>query len=76
MVVMQWQDFWVTETPLFLETQQEFARLIFYEDDEIVVASERPVIQTANVAFEKVQELQPETFILSRKTEQLPNKKI
>ena len=33
----------------------------FYEDDEIVVvASERPVIQTVfNVAFDKVQELQP-----------------
>ena len=41
----------------------------FYEDDEIVVvASERPVIQTVfNVAFEKVQELEPGSAIISKK---------
>lgn len=42
----------------------------FYEDDEIVVvASERPVIQTVfNVAFEKVQELQPGNALIIKKT--------
>ena len=41
----------------------------FYEDDEIVVvASERPVIQTVfNVAFEKVQELQPGHALIVKK---------
>ena len=41
----------------------------YYEDDEIVVvASERPVIQTAfNVAFEKVKELQPGNALIIKK---------
>ncbi|MFM2214626.1 MAG: Amidophosphoribosyltransferase [Bacteroidota bacterium] len=41
----------------------------FYEDDEIVVvASERPVIQTVfNVPFEKVQELQPGHALIVKK---------
>ena len=41
----------------------------FYEDDEIVVvASERPVIQTVfNVPFEKVQELNPGSAIIIKK---------
>ena len=41
----------------------------FYEDDEVVVvASERPVIQTVfNVPFEKVQELEPGNAIIIKK---------
>ncbi len=41
----------------------------FYEDDEVVVvASERPVIQTVfNVAFERVQELNPGSAIIIKK---------
>ena len=41
----------------------------FYQDDEIaVVASERPVIQTVfNVAFDKVQELQPGHALIIKK---------
>ena len=41
----------------------------FYEDDEIVVvASERPVIQTVfNVTFDKVQELQPGNALIIKK---------
>lgn len=41
----------------------------FYEDDEIVVvASERPVIQTVfNIPFEKVQELRPGSAIIIKK---------
>ncbi|WP_396150946.1 amidophosphoribosyltransferase [Flavobacterium sp.] len=41
----------------------------FYEDDEIVVvASERPVIQTVfNVSFEKVQELEPGKALIVKK---------
>lgn len=41
----------------------------FYEDDEVVVvASERPVIQTVfNVSFEKVQELAPGSAIIIKK---------
>ncbi len=41
----------------------------FYEDDEIVVvASERPVIQTVfNVSFEKVKELQPGNALIIKK---------
>ena len=42
----------------------------YYQDDEIVVvASERPVIQTVfNVAFEKVQELQPGNALIIKKS--------
>ena len=42
----------------------------YYEDDEIVVvASERPVIQTAfNVAFEDVKELQPGNALIIKKS--------
>lgn len=42
----------------------------FYEDDEVVVvASERPVIQTVfNVAFEDVQELKPGNALIIKKT--------
>ena len=45
----------------------------FYEDDEIVVvASERPVIQTVfNVPFEKVQELDPGKALIVKKYGQL-----
>ena len=41
----------------------------FYQDDEIVVvASERPVIQTAfNVPFEKVQEIEPGNALIIKK---------
>ena len=41
----------------------------FYQDDEIVVvASERPVIQTAfNVPFEKVQEIEPGSALIIKK---------
>lgn len=41
----------------------------FYEDDEIVVvASERPVIQTVfNVSFEKIQELKPGNALIIKK---------
>ncbi|MEN9335983.1 MAG: Amidophosphoribosyltransferase [Bacteroidota bacterium] len=41
----------------------------FYEDDEVVVvASERPVIQTVfNVAFESIQELQPGNALIIKK---------
>jgi amidophosphoribosyltransferase len=41
----------------------------FYEDDEIlVVASERPVIQTVfNVPFEKVQEIEPGSALIIKK---------
>jgi amidophosphoribosyltransferase len=41
----------------------------FYEDDEVVVvASERPVIQTVfNVSFEKIKELQPGNALIIKK---------
>lgn len=41
----------------------------FYEDDEVVVvASERPVIQTVfNVSFEKIQELKPGNALIIKK---------
>lgn len=50
----------------------------FYEDDEIVVvASERPVIQTVfNVDFHKVKELQPGTAIVVKKDGQLTEHEI
>jgi len=50
----------------------------FYEDDEIVVvASERPVIQTVfNVDFDKVKELQPGTAIVVKKDGQLTEHEI
>ena len=50
----------------------------FYEDDEIVVvASERPVIQTVfNVPFEKVQELQPGHALIIKKNGVLSQEEI
>ncbi|HMK06293.1 MAG TPA: hypothetical protein VK476_02110, partial [Flavobacterium sp.] len=50
----------------------------FYEDDEIVVvASERPVIQTVfNVDFENVQELQPGHALIIKKNGELTQKEI
>jgi amidophosphoribosyltransferase len=50
----------------------------FYEDDEIVVvASERPVIQTVfNVAFEKVQELQPGHALIIKKNGKVTEEEI
>jgi amidophosphoribosyltransferase len=50
----------------------------FYEDDEIVVvASERPVIQTVfNVDFDKVKELQPGTAIVVKKDGKLTEHEI
>jgi amidophosphoribosyltransferase len=50
----------------------------FYDDDEIlVVASERPVIQTVfNVPFEKVQELQPGHAVIIKKNGQVSEQEI
>ncbi len=50
----------------------------FYEDDEIVVvASERPVIQTVfNVEFEKVQELKPGHALIIKKNGKLTEEEI
>jgi amidophosphoribosyltransferase len=50
----------------------------FYEDDEIVVvASERPVIQTVfNVPFEKVQELNPGHALIIKKNGQVSKEEI
>jgi len=50
----------------------------FYEDDEIVVvASERPVIQTVfNVEFEKVQELKPGHALIIKKNGRLTEEEI
>lgn len=50
----------------------------YYEDDEIaVVASERPVIQTAfNVDFDKVQELDPGHALIVKKNGSLSIKKV
>jgi amidophosphoribosyltransferase len=50
----------------------------FYEDDEIVVvASERPVIQTVfNVPFEKVQELQPGHALIIKKNGKISEEEI
>jgi amidophosphoribosyltransferase len=50
----------------------------FYEDDEIVVvASERPVIQTVfNVDFDQVKELQPGTAIVVKKDGELTEHEI
>ena len=50
----------------------------FYEDDEIVVvASERPVIQTAfNVDFDKVKELQPGNALIIKKNGRVSEEEI
>ena len=50
----------------------------FYQDDEIaVVASERPVIQTVfNVAFDKVQELQPGHALIIKKNGSITEEEI
>ncbi|MFV0541278.1 MAG: amidophosphoribosyltransferase [Aestuariibaculum sp.] len=50
----------------------------YYQDDEVVViASERPVIQTVfNVAFEDVKELEPGHAIITKKSGQVSIKKI
>jgi amidophosphoribosyltransferase len=56
------------EIHLCLETLQGYV-LIFYQDDEVVVvASERPVIQTVfNVAFEDVHEIDPGKALIIKK---------
>ncbi len=50
----------------------------YYKDDEVVVvASERPVIQTVfNVAFDDVKELEPGHAIITKKTGEVSIKKI
>lgn len=50
----------------------------FYEDDEIVVvASERPVIQTVfNLDFEKIKELQPGNALIIKKNGQVTEEEI
>jgi amidophosphoribosyltransferase len=50
----------------------------FYEDDEIVVvASERPVIQTVfNVPFEKIKELQPGNALIIKKNGKVTEEEI
>lgn len=50
----------------------------FYQDDEIVVvASERPVIQTVfNIDFEKVQELQPGNALIIKKNGKVTEEEI
>ena len=57
------------EIHLCLEIQPEFVQRIIMQDDEIVVvASERPVIQTVfNVPFEKVKELDPGKALLLKR---------
>jgi amidophosphoribosyltransferase len=43
-------------------------RPLIYKDDEVVVASERPVIQTVfNVAFEDVHEIDPGKALIIKK---------
>jgi amidophosphoribosyltransferase len=47
--------------PLFLEIQQGFVPHFYQDDEVVVVASERPVIQTVfNVPLKKVHEIDPE----------------
>ncbi len=50
----------------------------YYEDDElVVVASERPVIQTAfNVSYDQVQELQPGNALIIKKNGQTTSEEI
>ncbi|GLB53104.1 amidophosphoribosyltransferase [Neptunitalea chrysea] len=50
----------------------------YYQDDEVVViASERPVIQTVfNVSFENVKEIDPGHAIIVKKSGEVQNKKI
>ena len=57
------------EIRLYLEILLEFVLAIYYKDDEVVVvASERPVIQTVfNVPFDEVKELEPGHALLIKK---------
>jgi hypothetical protein len=56
------------EIHLCLETLQGYVRLLYQDDDEVVVvASERPVIQTVNVAFEDVRNRSWKTLIKKKR---------
>jgi amidophosphoribosyltransferase len=63
MVVMLWQDFWDMEIHLCLETLQGYVPYFIRMMKVVVVASERPVIQTFNVAFEDVRNRSWKTLI-------------
>jgi asparagine synthetase B (glutamine-hydrolysing) len=69
MAVMPWRACWVMETRSSSEIQQVYDPAYYYMDDEVVVvASERPVIQTVfNVPFETVHELDPGHAIITKK---------
>ena len=67
---MPWPDYWVTAMLLYCEILQAFDRSYHYQDDEVVVvASERPAIQTVfNVPYEaEVKELDPGHAIIVKK---------
>jgi amidophosphoribosyltransferase len=56
------------EIHLCLETLQDTSRLFYQDDEVVVVASERPVIQTVfNVAFEDVHEIDPGKALIIKK---------
>ena len=59
MGVMRWPECWAMGMPLFLGTLRALRPAYYYKDDEVVVvASERPAIQTVfNVPYEEVKEL-------------------
>ena len=70
MVVMPWQDLLGHGDSFVLRDPAGIRPAFYYKDDEVVVvASERPVIQTVfNVKFEDVKELEPGHAIITKKS--------
>ena len=70
---MQWQDMFGHGDAFVLRDPAGIRPAYYYEDEEIVVvASERPVIQTAfNVPFNEIKELDPGNAIIIKKDGQV-----
>ena len=78
MVVTPWQGLLVMGDAFVLRDPAGIRPAYYYKDDEIVViASERPVIQTVfNVNFEDVKELDPGQAIIIKKSGEVRFKQI
>ena len=78
MVVMLWQGYLGHGDSFVLRDPAGIRPAYYYKDDEVVVvASERPVIQTVfNVPFESVVELDPGHAIITKKSGEIEIKKI
>ena len=79
MVVMLWRELLMGHGDSFVLRDPAGIRPVYYymDDEAVVVASERPVIQTVfDVAFEDVKELEPGHALITKKDGTTSIKKI